>query len=202
MVVVFDLGFRQGRLFHRRPHHRLGAPVERPVHQELAQLTHDLGLGGIGHGGVRRVPVADDAEALELLALDTDPMLGEFPAFLAELDDRHLVLVFLLLAVFFLDLPFDGQAVAIPARHVVGVPAHHLLGAVDHVLEDLVEGRADVQVSVGVGRAVVEDEFLPPPARLAELGEEPVLLPALEGFGLTRRQTRLHGEVSTGQEDR
>ena len=30
-----------------------------------------------------------------------------------------------------LDLPFDGEAVAVPARDVIGVLAHHALRAVD-----------------------------------------------------------------------
>ena len=202
MVVVFDFGLGQGRLFDRRPHHRLGAPVERPVHQELAQLADDLGFGREAHGRVGVVPIADDAEALEFLALDVDPLLGEFPAFAAEFDDRHLVLVFLHLAVLFLDLPFDGKAVAVPAGDVIGIPAQHLLRAHDDVLEDLVERVADMQMPVGVGRTVVEDEFFLPLGGLAVQGLDVHVLPPGEDFGLKLRQTGLHGKAGLGQEHR
>jgi hypothetical protein len=45
-------------------------------------------------------------------------MFGIGPAFGAEIRDRHLILVQLLLAIGFLDLPLDRQAVAVPARNV------------------------------------------------------------------------------------
>ena len=86
-------------------------------------------------------------------------------AFGAELQHRHRILVAAGLAVFLLDLPLDRQAVAVPAGDVVGVVAGHLARAVDHVLQDLVQRVADMQVAVGVGRPVMQDEVLPP-ARL------------------------------------
>ena len=46
----------------------------------------------------------------------------------------------------------------IPTRHVADFFAAQHLVAVDKVFEDLVEGVTDVELSVGVGRAVVEDE--------------------------------------------
>ena len=103
-------------------------------------------------------PVADDAEALELLALHVDPVRGELAALVAELVDRHLVLVPALGAVLLLDLPLDRQAVAVPARHVVGIVAEHLRFD-DEILEDLVERVADMDVAVGVGRAVMQHEL-------------------------------------------
>ena len=90
------------------------------------------------------LPVALDAEPLELLALHVEPVLGIGAAFLAERDHRRRVgqvrlLLVLGAVVLLLDLPFDRQAVAVPARHVVGIVAEHLLAARHHVLEDLVE---------------------------------------------------------------
>ena len=89
--------------------------------------SRDRGLGLVGHRRVGIVPVADDAEALELLALHIEPVLGELAAFLAERLHRVAIGEIRLLAIFravlLLDLPFDRQAVAVPARHVVGVIA-------------------------------------------------------------------------------
>ena len=159
VVLVLDLGLGERGLLHHRPHHRLGAAIERAVGGELHQLARDLRLGRKAHRGVGIVPVALDAEALELLALHAEPVLGEGAAFGAEFVDRHRVLVLALGAVLLLDLPLDRQAVAVPARHVVGIVAEHLLRARHHVLEDLVERGADVDVAVGIGRAVMQDEF-------------------------------------------
>ena len=199
VVVILDLGLGQGGLFDHRPHHRLGALEEPAVHQELADLAGDLRLGGIGHGGIGIFPVATDAEAFELLALHVDPVRGEFAAFLAELDDRHLVLVLAGGAVLLLDLPFDRQAVAVPAGHVMGVLAHHLLRAVDDVLQDLVQRVTDMQMAVRIGRAVMQDEFLLLPRLLAQPRLEADLLPALQQQRFLLGQTRLHGEVRPGQ---
>ncbi len=184
VVVVLDLGLGQRRLLHHAPHHRLGAAIERAVHGELHQLRGDRGLGLVVHGRVVVLPVALDAEALELLALHADPVLGEGAALLAELarglgivESRLLIA---LGAVLLLDLPLDRQAVTVPARHVVGVEAQHLLGPGHHVLQDLVQRRADVDVGVGVGRPVVQDELGPAFRRLAQAVVEADLGPALQ----------------------
>ena len=119
----------------------------------------------------------------------------------AELLDRHLVLVELLLAILLLDLPLDRQAVAVPAGHVGRVLAEQGLGADDHVLERVVERMADVDVAVGVGRAVVEDELLaararlrgpgrrgPPPAQRARIAGSFCGRPAFIGKSVLRQE--------------
>ncbi len=158
--MILDLGVGECGLLDHRPHHGLGAVIESAVHQEFADLAHDLRLGRRGHGRIGILPIALDAEPLELRTLHVDPIGRELAALLTELRDRHVVLVLLGVAILLLDLPFDRQAVAVPARHIDRVLAELLLHAVDHVLQDLVEGVADVEVAVGVGRPVMEDEFL------------------------------------------
>ena len=106
-LLVFHLGLGQGGLLHHAPHHRLGAPVQRPVGGEGHDLAGDPGLGRIAHRGVGMGPVADHPEPLELLPLHAEPMFGKGAALLAELIARHVILVSALGAVFFLDLPFD-----------------------------------------------------------------------------------------------
>ena len=102
------------------------------------------------------VPIAQHAQALELGALQVDPLAGEGAAAGAELGHRDLVLALALGADLLLDLPFDGQAVAVPAGRIVHVVAQGETGADDEVLEDLVQGVADVDGAVGVGRAVMQ----------------------------------------------
>ncbi len=126
VVVVFDFGFGQGGFFDGGPHHRFGALIERAVHQEFHEFLGDDTFGVEIHCQVWVGPIAGDAKAFEFFALDVDPAFGKASAFLAEVDDGNLVLVLALGAVFFLDLPFDGKAVAIPAGHIACVKAHHL----------------------------------------------------------------------------
>ena len=103
-------------------------------------------------------------------------MLGEGAALAAELVNGDGVLAFALGAIIFLDLPFDRQAVAIPARHIVRVLAEHPLRAGHEIFEDLVKRMADVDVTVGVRGAVVEDEFGPPSPRLGKTPVKPYCL--------------------------
>ena len=147
------------------------------------------------------VPVAIDAEALQLLALDVDPVLGIGAAFGAELDRIDIVLVELLLAVLFLDLPLDGEAVAIPAGDVRRILAEQRLGANDHVLEDVVERVADVDVAIGIGRAIVEDELRRAGAGFTELAVKVFRLPPGEDGRLLLGEAGLHREVGLRQED-
>ena len=182
-ILIFDLGLGECGLFDRRPHHRLGAAIEHVARGEFEQFADDRRFGLIIHRQIRMIPVAADAEALQLLALGVDPMLRISAAFGAEFLDRHLVLVELFLAILLLDLPLDRQAVAVPAGDVGRVLALQRLGADDHVLEDMVERVADVHVAIGIGRAVVEDELLAPGARGADLAFEI----GLEPFGENKR---------------
>ena len=200
-VLVFDLGFGQRGLFDRRPHHRLGAAIELAAFGELEQLGHDRALGLRVHGQVGMVPISQNPQPLELFALHVDPVLRIGPAFGAELDRIDLVLVELLLAVLFLNLPFDRQAVAIPARNIGRVLAQQVLGAADHVLEDVIERVADMHVAIGVGRTIVEDELLAPGARLAQPAIEVLPVPPRQNARLLLRKPGLHGEIGLRQED-
>ena len=205
VVLIFDLGLGQRGLFHHAPHHGLGAAIERAVGGELHQLARDLGFGGIAHGGVGMIPVADDAEPLEFLALHVEPVRRVGAAFFPKLHHGGGVAeIRLLLAlgtvVLFLDLPFDRQAVTVPARHVVGIEAEHLLALGHHVLEDLVQRVADMDVAVGVGRAVMQHEFGAAGSALAQFSVEVDLVPVFEDFRLALRQAGAHREFRLRQE--
>ena len=201
MVVILDLCLGERGLLDDRPQDRLRALVEAAIAQKLADLAHDLRLGVEAHRQIRVVPIADDAEPLKLLFLLLDPMGGKVAAFLAELRDRDAVLRLVFGAVFLFDDPLDRQAVAVPARHIGRILAQHLLGPVDDVLQDLVERVAEMQVAIGIGRAVMEHEFLAPLRRGAQLVVKTHLLPALDELWLERWQAAAHREVGFRQED-
>ena len=151
-------------------------------------------------------PIADDAEALEFFALNIDPMGGELAALVAKRVDRDGIeevrLLVALGAILLLDLPFDRQAVAIPARHVVGIVAEHLLRFDDEVLQDLVQRVPDVDVAVGVGRAIVQREFHAALGLRAQLFVKTDFVPALQEFRLKLRQTGAHRKIGLRQEQR
>ena len=204
VILVFDLGFGERGLFDHRPHHRLAAAIQRAVARELDDLARDLRLGGVAHGRIGMRPVALDAETDEFVALHVQPVLRIGAAFLPEGDHRLRVAeVRLGLAlgpiILLLDLPFDRQAVAVPSRHIVGVEAEHLLAAGNDVLQHLVERMADMDVAVGVGRAVMQHELSAPLPRLAQLAVEIVALPALEQGRLALGQAGTHRELRLRQ---
>ena len=136
------------------------------------------GLVAEGHGEVGVVPAAEDADALELGALEVDVLLRVLAAGAADGDGVHLEFF---AAELLVDLDLDGEAVAVPAGDVGGVEAGHGLGFDDEVLDALVEGVAEVDGSVGVGRAVVEDVFGGSGAGGADLGVEILFLPGRRG---------------------
>src|SRR3546814_11691762 len=61
---------------------------------------------------------------------------------------------------------------------------------------------AHMDVAIGVGRTVVEDEALLAGASLAELLVEPRLLPARENGRFLLCEAGFHREVGLGEEDR
>ena len=91
---------------------------------------------------------------------------------------------------------------AIPARHVVAVAPEHLLRAGHHVLQQLVQRVPDVDVAVGIGRAVVQQEFRAPLGGRAQLGVEADLLPTLQNLDFLDGQAGPHGKVRLRQEQR
>jgi hypothetical protein len=103
-LVVFDLGLGQRGPAGDAPVDRLLRLVDEPLLGEGRELAHDRRLIARGHGEVRVVPLAEDAEALELRPLDPDELLGVGPALLAERDRRE---VLLLRAEVLVDLELD-----------------------------------------------------------------------------------------------
>ena len=125
------------------------------------------------------VPITGNAEPFELLALHTEPMFGKGAAFLPEFNQRHLVLVFALGAILLFDFPFDRQAVAIPAGDIIGVKTEHLLGTGHQIFQNLVERMPDMNIAIGIGRAVMQDKARTPFRGLTQLLIKINLVPAL-----------------------
>jgi hypothetical protein len=87
---------------------------------------------------------------------------------------------------------FNGQAVAVVAGDVRSVKAGHGFGFDDKILEALVQSVTQVDRSVGVGGAVVEDIGGAAAAGLAQLLVEIERGPASQPKWLIMRQIGLH----------
>jgi hypothetical protein len=151
LVGVLDLGLGQCRAAVETPVHRLEAPEHVALLQQAAQHPQFVGLIARRHRQVRVVPFAQHAHPDEVLLLAGN-LFGRIGARARLHQFGRLVL-----AVLFFDLDLDRHAVAVPARHVARVKTRHLAALDHHVLQDLVDRMADVQVAVGVRRAVMQD---------------------------------------------
>ena len=99
------------------------------------------------------------------------------------------------------DGALDGQTVVIPAGNVGGVVAGHGLGTDDEILQGLVQCVAHVDIAVGEGRAIVQNEGGQILILLQQCVVQILLFPALQHAGLTGRQAGLHGEAGLGGDD-
>ncbi len=196
LVLVFDLGLGQGRAAVEAPVHGFQAAVNEALFDQPLEQAQLARLVRLVHGLVGVVPFAQHAQALEVLHLQADLLGGEGAAL-----GLHFIAA-QVAAVQLLDLVLDRQAVAVPAGHVARVQALQLARLDDHVLQHLVDRVADVDLAVGVGRAVVQDEFLAPGAGGAQALVQAALVPLLHPARLALGQVAAHGEGRVGQVER
>ncbi len=196
LVRIVHLGLGQGGSAVDTPVDRLLALHHMAVGDDPPQGADDLRLEGEVHGEIGPLPVSQDAEPLEVGALAVHLLGGIFPAGDPKLGRADLVAG---LALLLLHLELDGQAVTVPARHVGGVQPIEGAGLHDDVLEHLVDRVTDVDLAVGVGRPVVEDETLGPRPRLADQAIEVHGLPGREHRGLALGQVGFHREARVGE---
>ncbi len=205
LVGVLHLGLGQGGARAVAPVHHLQLARHCAALEEAPQEPDHAGFVAGLHGDVGVVPGAQHPQALEARALGVDPLLGVGPALGQELGPGHLPA---LGAQVLLHRVLDGQAVAVPARHVGRLVAVQPERLDDDVLQDLVERVAHVDGAVGVGRPVVQDAAALPlsggivrAAPGLDLLVHPVGLPPLHPLRFPLGQIRLHGEVRPGKEN-
>ena len=179
--------------------HRFEAAHDMTALDNTTQHPQLLRLEGRLHRQVRTIPVGENSQPFEVLALAVDLLPGVFATMRAE---RGRIQFDADLAVLLLDLQFDRQTVAVPARRerrAIAVQAH---GLEDHVLEHLVHGMADVNIAIRVRRAVDKAKY----RAIAGLSLDPLV----ELFGFTGRnpgrlafgQIGLHREIGLRQVQR
>ena len=196
LVLIFDLGLGEGGLARDGPIHRLLRTIDQALLDEAREAREDLRLVGRIHRAVFGRPVGEDAEALELSALLLDVGGGEFRAGLADAEGVERLLLRLQ---FLHHLVLDRQAMAVPARDVRRPEAAHGLIAEDGILEQLVEGGADVDVAVGERRTIMQDEGGLAGGACLNLAIQAVPLPVGDTGGLAFGQAGPHREVGHRQ---
>ena len=194
LLLVLDLRFGERRALRPAPVDRLGALDQQPLVRHVAEGAVDVRLEPVIHRQVGVLPVGDDAELLELVALDGDELRGVLAAELTHLRRGELFL-FLLAAEFLLDLLLDRQAVAVPARREADGLAVEVVMLDDDVFQNLVERVADVGVAVGVRRAVVQREGFRALAVLLHLFVDLRLIPGRITLRLVLHQVPPHREL-------
>ncbi len=201
VLAVLDLGLGQSGLVVDAPVDGARALVDVAALDEAAELPRRLRLVVVRHRQVRVVPQAEDAEALEVARLPLQGLGGVLAADAPEARHGEVGAVLALLLERALDVLLDGQAVAVVAGDVGAVVAQHRARLDDDVFQNLVHRRAEVDVGVGVGRPVVEDEALAPRAGAADQLVEPHLGPALQTRGLRLPEVGLLREARLRQVD-
>ncbi len=195
VVLVFDFGFGERGFIVHAPVDGAQAFVDESVFVKRKERLEHHRLILRRHRGVGLVEASEDADALELLALQVEEFLRILATLGADVGWPHLQLF---TAEFLVDLDFDGQTVAIPARDVGRVKSGHGFRLDDEILKALIHRRAQVDGPTRVRRSIVQDVFFLPLTGLANAFVEAHLLPALEHFGFVQRETRLHGEAGLG----
>ncbi len=197
LVAVLDLGLGERRVAVHAPVDRLAAAVDGALQVHVAEQLDVARLVVGRKGEVRVVPVGVDAEPLEALSLHVDVLGRPRAAELAQLGQgrlRHPLGPERLL-----DHVLDWLAVAVPTRDVGGEEAALRVALVHEVLEDLVEGVADVDGAVRIGRPVVQHEGPAVLVLFQHLPVDALPLPLLEPLRLVLREVPAHGEIGLGK---
>jgi hypothetical protein len=200
VVGVFHLGLGERGAAGDAPIHGLLAAIDEALRDEVREEAQFVRLVFLVEREVGILPVAEDAEALELGALEVNVFARVGVA--GGADGGGVARGVAGLAHVLRDLELDGQAVAVPAGDVGRVEAAQRLVFDDDVLEHLVQRGADVDIAVREGRAVVEDELGLARAGGANLRVNGVGLPAGEALRFARDEVGLHGEVRARQVQR
>ena len=140
--------------------------------------------------------MTEDAQPLELFALQIQIFLRILAAGFAHLQRRHLQLF---APQFLIHLDLDGQSVAIPAGNIRRVKAGHGLRLDHKIFQPFVEGVAQMNFAVGVGRPVMQNVNRGAFAGLTDALVDGLLLPAGQHLRLVERQVGLHGEAGARQ---
>src|ERR1035437_9097051 len=190
---VFDFGFGERGAARNAPVNWLFAPINKALLDDVGEQAEFIGLVFLVQREVGIFPIAENAETFELRALEINELAR---VSVTSFADRGGVGAGVAgLAHFLRDFEFNRQAVAIPAGNVRRAETTERFVFDDDVLENLVQRRADVDIAVGEGRAVVQDEFFFARARRLDFFVKLRAFPFFQTFRLARDEVGLHREI-------
>ena len=161
-----------------------------------AERTNDVRLILKIHGEIRILPVTKHPETNEILALPFNLLAGVVTTGLSERGDINLDTG---LANFLFDIQFNWQAMAIPTRHIRCIKATQGLALDDNIFQHLVDGVTDMDIAVGIGRAVMQHKFRTTFACASQLPVDIHFIPTLKQCRFPIWQVAFHRESGVGK---
>src|SRR3972149_7981218 len=110
----------------------------------------------MGKCQIRRIPVSRHTEAFELLTLYIHIFFRILTAQLSYVMPAHPLF---LRSKLFINLMFYRKPMAVPTGCVRGIKPLHSLRPYNDIFEDLIQRMTDVDIAIGIWRAVVENIF-------------------------------------------
>ena len=139
---------------------------------------------------VRVIPVSNAAKALELIALTVEIRHRKLAADLSQfhignrggITDARL----------FASLEFRGKTMRIPTGHIRSLESRHIAMTHNDILKRFIQSRTEMNITVGIRRAVMQNEHGLTLVLLHQLLVDSILLPLLQHRGLALRESCLH----------
>ena len=159
MIGIFHLRLGEGRFARGTPVDWFFSLVNITAQQKFSEFLNCCRLIIVVHSHIRVIPFTKHAKPLELFSLNVNESIGVAAAEFSFLGLWHCMLF---LTQFLVYLMFYGEAVAVPSRDIYTVKPHHVLRFYDNVLDDLVQRRTKMYISVSIRGAVMKDVSFPP----------------------------------------
>ena len=162
-----------------------------PVFNDLAERSNNVCLELKIHCQIRLVPVADNPHALKIFTLVIDLFRRIVTTLLTKLGSGDFMsrLTHLLF-----NIEFNWKTVTIPPRNIRCIKTRKGFRLGNNIFENLVNGVANMQLPVRIGRPIVQNKRGLACASCAHFLIKPHALPLLEPLWLTLGQVSLHGK--------
>ena len=167
-----------------------------PRINDLAKRADNICLKLKIHSQIRIVPFAENTQAFEILTLTIHLFLRVRATGFTKSSSIDFCSG---LANLFFHIEFDGQTMTIPAWHIRRIKAAEGFGFNNDVFQHLVHRMADMNITISVGWAIVQDKFFPTFTLRAQLLIQTCCFPFLQHIRLAFGQISTHGKIGLRQ---
>src|SRR5690606_12601884 len=161
-----NFSFCQGRAAYYAPVHGLETAMQVTIFNDATQGANDVGLEFIVHGEIGIIPIAEHPQTNKIGFLSLNLFRGIFATLGAK--TFYIKLVARLAKLLF-NIVLNRQTMTVPAGHIGRIKAAQGAALHDNVFENFVDRMTDMNIAIGVGRAIVQDKLLAPGAGRANL---------------------------------